>query len=122
MASQLWQLGLDLTRAVSDGPMRKFKSFLKVYRSLPNLERILAGQAKEKGVPGNPGSRFAICKGLPCRVGSVEQALRAMDWRVRKTTAEWVQLFETVSQVLVQEERFRSFIGQYRRLLGAANY
>ena len=134
MASQLWQLGLDPAGAVGEGAAGEFKSFLKVYRLLPDLERILEGQAIEKGFPSDPGARFAICTGLACRVSSVEQALRAMNWLVREAPAEWVQLFvsdlfptlrrkqlfEAVSQALIREDEFRRFIGQYRKLLEAA--
>jgi len=72
MASQLWQLGLDPAGAVGEGAAGEFKSFLKVYRLLPDLERILGGQPIKKCFPSDPGARFAICTGLACRVGSVE--------------------------------------------------
>ena len=134
MASQLWQLGLDPAGAVGEGAAGEFKSFLKVYRLLPDLERILGGQPIKKCFPSDPGARFAICTGLACRVGSVEQALRAMSWLVREAPAEWVQLFvsdlfptlrrkqlfEAVSQALIREDEFRRFICQYRKLLEAA--
>lgn len=131
MASRLHQVGLDVDSAVGEAAASEFRSYLKVYEHLPNLERILAGHGAGTPFPDEPSSRYATTLGLTLRAANVDQGLRAFQWLVETAPAEWVQLFASdligqmrrkgqlgaLAQLVAKEPRLQQFLRDYRELL-----
>ena len=98
---------------------------------MPDLSGILSAK-KKPTFPKEASKRYAIVVGLASRASSATQAMNAMLWLVDKAPAEWVQLFVTdlfalfrlkgkmaeLSKLLLKEEKVKSFLQDYRELIG----
>ena len=93
MASHLHNAELDITPAVGLETESEFAAFVKVYQSLPDLERIFLGKGDSISFPSEPSVRYATTIGLAVRAESANQAYNAFTWISQAATAEWVQLF-----------------------------
>jgi MoxR-like ATPase len=93
MASHLHNAELDITPAVGVETQSEFAAFVKVYQSLPDLERIFLGKGDSISFPSEPSVRYATTIGLAVRAESANQAYNAFTWISQAATAEWVQLF-----------------------------
>jgi MoxR-like ATPase len=93
MASHLHNAELDITPAVGVETESEFAAFVKVYQSLPDLERIFLGKGDSISFPLEPSVRYATTIGLAVRAESANQAYNAFTWISQAATAEWVQLF-----------------------------
>jgi MoxR-like ATPase len=93
MASHLHNAELDITPAVGLETESEFAAFVKVYQSLPDLERIFLGKGDSISFPSEPSVRYATTIGLAVRSESANQAYNAFTWISQAATAEWVQLF-----------------------------
>lgn len=93
MASHLHNAELDITPAVGLETESEFAAFVKVYQSLPDLERIFLGKGDSISFPSEPSVRYATTIGLAVRAESANQAYNAFSWISQAATAEWVQLF-----------------------------
>lgn len=93
MASHLHNAELDIIPAVGTETESEFAAFVKVYQSLPDLERIFMGKGDAISFPKEPSVRYATTIGLAVRAESANQAYNAFTWIAQAATAEWVQLF-----------------------------
>lgn len=93
MASHLHKAELDIIPAVGTETESEFAAFVKVYQSLPDLERIFMGKGDAISFPQEPSVRYATTIGLAVRAESANQAYNAFTWIAQAATAEWVQLF-----------------------------
>lgn len=93
MASHLHNAELDITPAVGLETESEFAAFVKVYQSLPDLERIFLGKGDSISFPSEPSVRYATTIGLAVRAADANQAYNAFSWISQAATAEWVQLF-----------------------------
>ena len=51
MASNLFKCNLPIDIAIGEGTASEFKSFINVYKKIPNLENILKGKGKDINFP-----------------------------------------------------------------------
>ena len=93
IASKLHRVGLDIAPAVGQGTAAEFNAFIELYKNLPNLSLILAGQGYNIPFSQEPSVRYATTIGLAVRAESASQAYNAFTWISQAATAEWVQLF-----------------------------
>jgi len=131
MADQLHRVELSITSAVGEGAASEFEAYLALYTKMPDLSGILSAKKKPK-FPKEASKRYAIVVGLASRASSAVQAMNAMLWLVDKAPAEWVQLFVAdlfvlfrlrgkmaeLSKILLKEEKVKSFLQDYRELIG----
>jgi len=64
------------TGDVGEGPASEFMAFLKVFKSMPNPDRIMLNPKKEE-VPSDPATLYALCGALVARTtsGTFDRAL-----------------------------------------------
>jgi hypothetical protein len=93
MAGRLLAADLAIAPAVGDGPAAEFDAYSAVYRSLPDLDAVLAGQGDAIAFPKEPSVRYATVIGLTARFQSPEQAAAALAWLHAGAGAEWLGLF-----------------------------
>ena len=131
MASRLHEANLEVDPAVGEAAASEFRAYLKVYKKLPDLDRILAGKGSRLKFPEEPSSRWATTIGLTMRAATAEQGLAGFQWLVEKATAEWVQLFASdligqmrrtnqlgaLAKMVAEEPALQSFLQDYRKLL-----
>lgn len=93
MASKLHYVGLDTTPAIGEETTAEFQAYLAVYKSLPQLEVILAGKGEKIPFPSEPSVRYATTIGLAVRAQDANEGYNGFSWLSQVATAEWVQLF-----------------------------
>ena len=132
MASDLHTVGLDTAPAVGEGAAAEFSAYVSLYKNLPDLEKILAGQGSRIPFPSEPSVRYAAVVGLTLRTTTADEGYAAFTWLAEKATAEWVQLFATdmfrvmrqkgqmgALAVMVQkDERLQQFLKEFQQLVG----
>ena len=93
MASELHEHGLHIGPAVGEGAAQEFKSYCKLYRSLPDIDAILRGDGKAVEFPKEPSFCFAITIGLAVRADTADTIRHGFSWLLEKAKPEWCQLF-----------------------------
>ena len=93
MASKLHSVGLDTIPAIGEETTAEFKAYIAVYKNLPQLEAILAGEGDAIPFPSEPSVRYATTVGLAVRAKDASEGYNGFSWLSRVATAEWVQLF-----------------------------
>jgi len=93
MASKLHSVALDTIPAIGEETTAEFKAYIAVYKSLPELEVILAGEGNKIPFPSEPSVRYATTIGLAVRAKDADEGYNGFSWLSRVATAEWVQLF-----------------------------
>lgn len=94
MASALHSAGLSITPAVGEGAGAEFSAYTQVYKDLPDLEKILAGNGGAETLSEEISIRYATVVGLAVRVSEAKECCEAMDWLVKQNAgADWIQLF-----------------------------
>lgn len=112
MASQLHAIGLDAAAAIGAPAAGEFNAFVGLYRDLPDLEAIMAGQGDGVGFPEEPSVRYATTVGLTARAADAQQAYHALRWLTRVAASEWVQL---CAADLFKQMRAKGQWGQLKR-------
>lgn len=93
MASQLHAVGLETSPAIGEETTVEFKAYISLYKSLPELRKILEGTGDAIAFPSEPSVRYATTVGLALRSKDAEESYNAFSWLSRVATAEWIQLF-----------------------------
>jgi hypothetical protein len=93
LASELHEIGMSVGPAVGPGAEAEFDAFCKLYKKLPDLEKILLKCGKEIPFPEEPSLRYAITIGLSARALSEESIRHGFAWLLAKASPEWCQLF-----------------------------
>lgn len=114
MASHLHKAGLDISPAVGEETASEFFAFVKLYQSLPDLERIFIGKGDAIPFPSEPSVRYATTIGLAVRAADVTQAYNAFTWISQVATVEWVQLFAVD---LLRQMRSKGQLGALAQLV-----
>lgn len=131
MASALHTAGLDITPAVGIATAAEFAAYLTLYRTLPDLTPILAGQGATIPFPQEPSVRYATTIGLTMRAQEVIQAYHAFVWLSKTATAEWVQLFASdmfrllrsqgqlgaLAKLAQQDPQLQRFMQEFQQLI-----
>jgi hypothetical protein len=129
-ASDLLKIGMPVDAAVGEGAAAEFKSFVKLYTKLPDVDKILAGDKNIK-VPKEPSLTYALTGALVGRSEDAEHFFNAMKWLIGAATEDYVGVFMQdaltvmkakniqgafVSKVTKDAEAKR-FIAKYQELL-----
>lgn len=131
MASALHTAGLDITPAVGIATAAEFAAYITLYRTLPDLTPILAGQGATIPFPQEPSVRYATTIGLTMRAQEVIQAYHAFVWLSKTATAEWVQLFASdmfrllrsqgqlgaLAKLAQQDPQLQRFMREFQQLI-----
>ncbi|MBL1203268.1 MAG: MoxR family ATPase [Nostoc sp. GBBB01] len=132
MASALHQAELDITPAVGVATASEFQAFTDLYKTLPNLKLILAGQGDRIPWPQEPSAKYATAIGLTVRATDANQAYNAFLWLSQVATAEWVQLFAVdlfrvmrskgqlgvLAQLVQKDAKLQQFLQDFQQLVG----
>jgi hypothetical protein len=81
-ASRLYRYGLGVAPAVGVGPAAEFVAFLEIYRTLPDIDRVLTGRGTDLHFPPEVSVRYATVIGLLARMHEVPQYEHALRWLV----------------------------------------
>lgn len=114
MADTLYKAGLSIAPAVGDATAAEHDGYRAVFERLPDLEAILAGDAKVE-FPEEPSARYAVVLGLAMRAQDAAQVGRALTWLQKGASGEWIQLFLSDAMTLFRER------GRIGELLGVLN-
>ncbi|MGL4398609.1 MAG: ATP-binding protein [Luteolibacter sp.] len=136
MAGRLHTAGLDIAPVVGLAVASEFLSYIELYRSLPELEPILAGEEKAESIPfpAEPSARYAATIGLTVRARNAERGYRGFKWLTAKAPPEWIQLFAVdlfkqmralgkmgeLAGYVAKDEQLRQFLADYQKLLATA--
>jgi len=91
MASRLLDAGLPIDVAVGEPAAIEYAAYLDVYRSLPDMDAILAGTGDSIDFPSEASARYAVSIGLVLRCTSAKEGLAVVAWMETKAPAEWTQ-------------------------------
>jgi hypothetical protein len=129
-ASDLMKIGLPVDAAVGEGAAAEFKSFVKLYSKLPDVEKVLAGDKSVK-MPKEPSILFAITGALVGRSETADNFFNGMMWLVNAATEDYVGVYMSdalvrmkslgvqgafVSKVTKSPEA-KKFVSKYQELL-----
>lgn len=93
-ASDLLKIGLPVDGAVGEGAAAEFKSFVKLYTKLPDVDKILAGDKNVKA-PKEPSLCYAITGALVSRSEDADHFFNSMMWLIGATTEDYVGVYMT---------------------------
>jgi hypothetical protein len=131
MASSLHAHGLDLAPAIGMSANVEFQAFVNLYRNLPDLTQILAGQGSHISFPSEPSARYATAIGLTVQATDADRAYNAFGWLSRVAPTEWVQLFVAdllelmrsrgqlglLATLISRDPEIQKFMQDYRQLV-----
>ena len=92
MADRLLKVGLSPSAAVGEPAAAELDAFIKVYKSIPNLRKIISGKSKTK-FSSEPSTQFATTVGLGIHAKTGEEIGHAFQWLHDQAGPEWCQLF-----------------------------
>jgi hypothetical protein len=129
-ASDLMKIGLPVDAAVGEGAAAEFKSFVKLYSKLPDVEKVLAGDKSVK-MPKEPSIIFAITGALVARSETADNFFNGMMWLVNASSEDYCGCYMSdalvrmkslgvqgafVSKVTKSPEA-KKFVSKYQELL-----
>ena len=88
-SNNLLQAGLDIDPAVGGAAAAEFRSFCKIYRTLPDIDKILKGSSKPE-FPEDLSAKYALCCALALRSKTNEQIKNSLTYLVNKGSSEWL--------------------------------
>jgi hypothetical protein len=91
-ASNLIGLGLPVESAIGEGAAAEFSSFVKLYKKLPDVDKILGGD-QSIAPPKEPSMLYAVCGALVARAKSVEETFNGLLWLLKSTTEDYSGLY-----------------------------
>ncbi len=132
MASRLHGAALDIAPVVGSAAAAEFQSYIQLYKTLPDLDPVLAGDGEKVAFPAEPSARYAVAIGLTVRAKDAEQGYRAFRWLATRAPAEWIQLFAVdlfkkmrkqgrmgaFAGYVAKDEQLRDFLADYQKLMG----
>jgi hypothetical protein len=130
MADQLVKAGLSAESVIGAPAWAEYRTYLRIYESLPSLDAILRGRGGDIPCPTEVSVRYATVIGLALRARSGEDAVHAFRWVSAAMTAEWTRTFiqdlcrsmiakglqGPLAKALVAEPAFQKFLKDYKEL------
>ncbi len=89
IANNLLRAGLDVDPAIGKGCASEFRSFCKVYKTLPDIEPILSGK-KSPAFPKDLSAKYALTCALAVRAKTVKEVENAFLYIDKKGGMEWL--------------------------------
>jgi hypothetical protein len=134
MADALVKAGLPADGVVGPAAWAEYRSYLRLYESLPDLDAVLRGRGASVTPPEEPSVRYATVVGLALRARTGSDAVNAFRWVHKHLAAEWTRtllqdllrsmrakgLQGPLAQALGAEPLFKSFLADYRELMVTA--
>jgi hypothetical protein len=129
-ASDLLNVGLPVDPAVGEGAAGEFKSFVKIYSKLPEVEKVLAGDMSIK-MPKDPSTVYAVTGALVSRAKDADEYFNGAKWLIGATTEDYVGVFMHDTMVSVKaknlagafvskvarDAKIKEFVSKYQELL-----
>jgi len=89
IGNKLLNANLDIDPAVGEACASEFRSFCKIYKTLPSIEPILKGKASPK-FPSDLSAKYALTCALAVRAKTVKEVENALLYVDSKAGAEWL--------------------------------
>mgnify|MGYP001169308072 CR=1 FL=1 len=106
----LLEAGLDIDPAVGTASAAEFRSFCKIYKTLPNIEAILNGDSAPN-FPDDLSAKYALCVALALRSKTQKQIKHSLLYLAKKGTTEWLnQCTLDIYSVLKEKRRAKELI------------
>ncbi len=132
MANRLYNAGLNVQPAIGIGAAAEFYAYIDITDKIPDISAIVLG-TKHPSFPEEVSLRYATVMSLVAQCTDPDKTLNAMSWLVDQALPEWVQLFATdafpllrekglmeqVQVSIMKEEKLRSFLTEYAKLMAA---
>jgi hypothetical protein len=85
-----WSIANDLLKAdIGNAAAAEFRSFCKIYKTLPNIEPILKGKSSPK-FPEDLSAKYALCCALSVRAKNLKEVENAFAYLSKKASLEWL--------------------------------
>lgn len=104
-ASDLFKANLNVGFAVGPDVASEFYAFIKVFRSLPDIDAVLSGGGGVALSSTAPDLMFAVVSSLSTRWRCSTEFINAFTWLAQASAPEWVSLFWSDSEPRVQQTR-----------------
>ena len=109
-SDNLLQAGLDIDPAVGCAAAAEFRSFCKIYKTLPDIEKILEGDTKPS-FPEDLSAKYALSCALALRSKTDKQMTNALRFLAKKGTSEWLnQCAIDIFSILKEKNRSHELI------------
>ncbi len=95
---------LDIDPAVGTAAAAEFRSFCKIYKTLPNIEKILNGTASPD-FPEDLSAKYALCCALSLRSKDKKQIKNSLTYLAEKATSEWLNQCTIDLYSILKEKR-----------------
>ena len=106
----LLEAGLDIDPAVGTASAAEFRSFCKIYKTLPNIEAILNGDSAPN-FPDDLSAKYALCVALALRSKTQKQIKHSLLYLAKKGTTEWLnQCTLDIYSILKEKRRAKELI------------
>ena len=106
----LLKAGLDIDPAVGTASAAEFRSFCKIYKTLPNIEAILNGDSAPN-FPDDLSAKYALCVALALRSKTQKQIKHSLLYLAKKGTTEWLnQCTLDIYSILKEKRRAKELI------------
>ena len=89
ISNSLLKANLDIDPAIGEGCAAEFRSFCKVYKTLPDIEPILKGKAKPS-FPKDLSARYALTCALATRAKTIKEVENTFLYIDDKGGMEWL--------------------------------
>ena len=89
IANDLLKSGVDVDPAIGNASATEFRSFCKIYKTLPDIEPILKGKAKPT-FPEDLSAKYALTCALSVRAKTLKEVENVFTYLSSKATMEWL--------------------------------
>ena len=89
IANDLLKADIDVDPAIGNAAAAEFRSFCKIYKTLPNIEPILKGKSSPK-FPEDLSAKYALCCALSVRAKNLKEVENAFAYLSKKASLEWL--------------------------------
>ena len=88
-SNNLLKANLDIDPAVGAAAAAEFRSFCKIYITLPDIDKILSGRSSPE-FPDDLSAKYALCCALAMRAKSTAQIKNSLVYLANNSTSEWL--------------------------------
>ena len=88
-SNNLLKANLDIDPAVGAAAAAEFRSFCKIYKTLPDIDKILSGRSSPE-FPDDLSAKYALCCALAMRAKSTAQIKNSLVYLANNSTSEWL--------------------------------
>ena len=89
IANDLLKADIDVDPAIGNAAAAEFRSFCKIYKTLPDIEPILRGKSSPK-FPEDLSAKYALCCALSVRAKNLKEVENAFAYLSKKASLEWL--------------------------------